>query len=173
MSRQSTVLYTQLYCIVLHTVTQLFLCRPSRTQESGEGKARKGEECTGLNEVVLTVCLHQEESTCGGLETYSPRGEMNVAQQRPFFLDFCFPGSQNVHAFDVLGFFFEQIPLFSFPQCCNVGSHGSNFDVSRCFSLHTFVSSFHSLSQCPSNNEVVVTKLCFKMKKEKKKLAQT
>lgn len=33
-----------------------------------------------------------------------------------------------------------------------------------------FVCSFHSLSQCPSNNKVVVKKLCLKEKKKKKKM---
>lgn len=59
-----------------------------------------GEEFTGHNEVVLTVCLHQEESTCGALETYGGEGgEMNVAQLRSFFFlsspAFWFPKSQK------------------------------------------------------------------------------
>lgn len=35
------------------------------------------------------------------------------------------------------------------------------------FPYTRFVSSFQSLSQCPSNNKVVVTKLCLKKKRNK------
>lgn len=99
-----------------------------------------GEECTGHNEVVLTVCLHQEESTCGALETYGGEGgEMNVAQLRSFFSFFsCFLVSKvakvlRFAVFQTFCFFvfvlFLMNSTFSFPLCCNVGSHGSNFDV--------------------------------------------
>lgn len=120
--------------------------------------------------MVLTVCLHQEESTCGGLETHSGEGKMNVAQLRPSFSGMV-PKVPKVSMF--LGHFVLSLnSTFSFPQCCNVGSHGSNFDVFKgAFPTHMFVSSFHSLSQCPSNNEVVVTKLCFKKKKKKKEVS--
>lgn len=83
----------------------------------------------------LTVCLHREESTCGGLETYSGRvgvgwGDECSSTETLLFLDFWFPKSQKFLRFDVLGHFYFSInSTFAFPQCCNVGSHGSNFDV--------------------------------------------
>lgn len=73
MSRQSTVLYTQLYCIILRTLSHSCFCAGLHGHRKEEGVRRGGEECIGRNEVVLTVCSHREESTCGGLETYSGR----------------------------------------------------------------------------------------------------
>lgn len=71
MSRRSTVLYSQLYCIILRTLSHSCFCAGLHGHRKVERMRRGGVECTGHNEVVLTVCLHQEESTCGGLETYS------------------------------------------------------------------------------------------------------
>lgn len=51
---------------------------------------------------------------------------MNVAQLTLFFL---ISVSQKFHGFGVSGHFLSMNSTFSFPQCCNVGSHGSNFDV--------------------------------------------
>ena len=115
------------------------------------------------------------------LNVTEERGKMNVAQLRPFyfwipkatkrFQSLMFLGHFSFFFFFFLFFLFSHSTFFffPFPQCCNVGSHGSNFDVLKVLSLHTFVSSFHSLSQCPSNNKVVVTKLCLKNKKWRKK----
>lgn len=75
MSRQSTVLYTQLYCIILRTLSHSCFCAGLHGHRKVEGVRRGGEECTGHNEVVLTVCLHQEEPTCGGLEMYRGEGK--------------------------------------------------------------------------------------------------
>lgn len=74
MSRQSTVLYTQLYCIILRTLSHSCFCAALHGHRKVERVRRGGEECTGHNEVVLAVCLHQEEFTCGGLEKYSVWG---------------------------------------------------------------------------------------------------
>lgn len=100
MSRQSTVLYTQLYCIILRTLSHSCFCAGLHGHRKEEGVRRGGEECIGRNEVVLTVCSHREESTCGGLETYSGRvgggGDECSSTETLLFLDFWFPKSQKV-----------------------------------------------------------------------------
>lgn len=118
--------------------------------------------CTKRNPhvVVLKRTAKGGKNECSSTETL-------------FFLDSRFPKLQKFQGlmFWAIFFCFQNNSTFSFPQCCNVGSHGSNFDVLKVLSLHTFVSSFHSLSQCPSNNKVVVTKLCLKNLKKKKKVS--
>lgn len=57
-------------------------------------------------------------------------GEMNVAQLRPFLSRFLGPKVPQLSRFDILGHFFLSMnSTFSLPQCCNIGSHGSNLDV--------------------------------------------
>lgn len=68
MSCQSTVLYTQLYCIVLRTLSRSCFCAGLHGHRKEERVRRGGEECTGHNEVVLTVCLHREEDHVVGLK---------------------------------------------------------------------------------------------------------
>lgn len=57
MSRQSTVLYTQLYCIILRTLSHSCFCAGLHGHRKEEGVRRGGEECTGRNEVVLNCLL--------------------------------------------------------------------------------------------------------------------
>lgn len=144
-------------------------------REGRGGEGRGGEQRNVLDIMkwyLLSACTKRNPHVVV-LKRNRGEGKMNVAQLRPFYFGipkatkgfkvWCFWAIFLWFSFSTNSTFF----FFWFPQCCNVGSHGSNFDVLKVLSLHTFVSSFHSLSQCPSNNKVVVTKLCLKSEEKK------
>lgn len=138
MSRQSTVLYTQLYCIILRTLSHSCFCAGLHGHRKVE-RVRRGEEGRNVLDIMkwylLSACTKRNPHVV--VLKHTVGGKMNVAQLRPFY--FWISGSQShksFKVFDVLGhfffFFFFAFAInstFSFPQCCNVGSHGSNFDV--------------------------------------------
>lgn len=119
-----------------------------------------GEECTGHNEVVLSVCLHQEESTCCGLEMYCG-GKNECSSTETLFIFSAFLISKVIKIFQFWAFFLL-ITFFFTTVFVTSGHTAVNSMFEGAFPLHMFISSFHSLSSCPSNNEVVVMKLCLK-----------
>lgn len=65
--------------------------------------------------------------------TEGGRGDECSSTETLLFLDFWFPKSQKFQGLMFWAIYFSFFSTNStfafFPQCCNVGSHGSNFDV--------------------------------------------
>lgn len=91
MSRQSTVLYTQLYCIILRTLSHSCFCAGPHGRRKVERVRRGGEEGRNVLDIMkwylLSACTKRNLHVAVLKNTVG--GKMNVAQLRPFFsLDF-------------------------------------------------------------------------------------
>lgn len=154
------------FCAHCHSAVSAALALTDVGGAEGLRRESEGQECTRRNKVILSACTRRNPHMVGLKCSVCRRVGGDECSSTETFYFLWNSRSQSYRSSERLTCLFSiNSPVFYLfffsPLCCNVGSHGSNFDVWRCFlPEHIFVSSFHSPSQCPSNNKVVVTKLC-------------
>lgn len=105
-------------------------------QERREGGQEEEEEERNVRDIMkwyFTYSLLAPRGIHVTVLRSTVRGKNECSSTEIFFflfLDFQFPKSQKFQSLrSGPKRFFKLISIFLFPQCCNVGSHGSNFDV--------------------------------------------